>query len=362
MTAITARRLLAQRLIGKPFGSPIEGVRWLCAVQAQDYSGAKWALAQRSRPTTDAELDRLFDEGAILRTHVLRPTWHLVLPEDIHWLLELTAPRVFLGMAGRHRDLGIDKRLIERCEALFTSALVGGHHRTRTELGQVLAAAGIFAEGQRLTELIMSAELHGVVTSGPRHGKALTYALLEERAPTVPQTDRSAAIRNLARRFFQSHGPAQLQDFVWWSGLTTADARTGIADAGPALDRLVLDSKEYWFEVTSAPPALADTAAHLLPNFDEYTVAYRDRTDLYENGSFDPTLFPRGSILSNVVVIGGRVCGVWRRSTSAGWLRLEIRLPGHTGATDREAVEEAAHNLARFVGKPLDLRWNENWT
>jgi Winged helix DNA-binding domain len=357
MTANTVRRLLAQRLIGEPFASPIEVVRWLCAVQAQDFNGAKWALAQRSRPTTDVELDRLFDEGAILRTHVLRPTWHFVLPEDIHWLLELTAPRVLLGMAGRHRDLEIDANLIARCEALFASALVGGHHRTRAELGQVLEAAGVFAKGQRLTELIMSAELHRVVTSGPRRGKAFTYALLEERAPSVRQTDRGAAILELARRYFQSHGPAQLQDFVWWSGMTTADARTGIADAAPALDRLVLDSKEYWFEATPAPPPLADGAAHLLSNFDEYTVAYRDRTDLYEKGSFDPTLFPRGSILSNVVAIGGRVCGVWRRSTSNGLLRVEIRLQDHIGAIDRDAVEEAAHKLARFLGKPLALTW-----
>jgi hypothetical protein len=357
VAAIAARRLFAQRLVGEPCASPVEAVRWLCAVQAQDYGGAKWALAQRSQPTTDVELDRLFDEGAILRTHVLRPTWHFVLPEDLQWLLELTAPRVLLGMAGRHRQLEIDAKLIQRSEALFAAALVGGDHLTRSELGHVLAAAGVLAEGQRLTELIMSAELHRLITSGPRRGKTFTYALLEERAPSVRQPDHSAAILELTRRFFRSHGPAQLQDFVWWSGVTTADARTGIADSAAALDRLVLDGKEYWFDATPPPPPSADVAAHLLPNFDEYTVAYRDRTALYENGSFDPTLFPRGSILTNVVAIGGRVCGVWRRAASTGLLRLEIRLTSMRSATERDAVEEAAYKLGRFLGKPLDLTW-----
>ena len=150
MTDIAARRLHAQRLTGEPFTSAVDAVRWLGAVQSQDYAGAKWALGQRTRGATEAEFDRLCDEGAILRTHVMRPTWHLVLPEDIRWLLELTGPRVRLGLAARYRQLEIDEGVVARASAAFTGALAGGDYLTLPELGEVLRAAGISPDGQRL--------------------------------------------------------------------------------------------------------------------------------------------------------------------------------------------------------------------
>src|ERR1700736_2352993 len=179
---IASRRLHTQRCSGEPFASAVEAVRWLGAVQSQDYAGAKWALGQRTRGATENELDRLFDEGAILRTHVMRPTWHFVLPEDIRWLLELTAPRIRLGLAARYRQLEIDEGVVARAGAAFTAALAGGRQLTRAELGKVLRAAGISPEGQRLPHLLSAAELDGLITSGPRQGKQFTYALLEERA------------------------------------------------------------------------------------------------------------------------------------------------------------------------------------
>jgi Winged helix DNA-binding domain len=357
MAEIASRRLFAQRLTGEPFASPVEAVRWLGAVQSQDYGGAKWALAQRSRGTTDVELDRLFDRGTILRTHVLRPTWHFVLPEDIRWLMDLTGPRVRLGVAGRHRQLEIDARLIERSETALATALAGGRHLTRSELGQVLASAGISPEGQRLPHLIMAAELDGLIASGPRRGKEFTYALLEERAPGQRQLDRSDALLELTLRFFRSHGPAQVQDFVWWSGLTAAETRSGIAAAGAALDHQVVEGKDYWFDAGAGLPPPAEITAHLLPNFDEYTVAYRDRAALRANGPFDPTLFSFGSILSNVVTVGGLVRGAWRRTMAHGGLRLEIRLLDRMEVAERAAVEDAGQKLGGFLGKPVQVAW-----
>jgi hypothetical protein len=357
VSEITSRRLLAQRLTGEPCASPVEALRWLGAVQSQDYAGAKWALGQRSRGTKDVELDRLFDQGTILRTHVLRPTWHFVLPEDTRWLLKLTSPRVRLGVAGRHRQLEIDARVIERSETAFATALAGGRYLTRPELGEVLATAGVFPEGQRLPHLIMAAELDGLITSGPRRGKAFTYALLDERVPAMRQLDRSEALLELTRRFFRSRGPAQVQDFVWWSGLIAADARTGIAAAGPALDHVVLEGKEYWLDAEAGLPPLADSSAHLLSNFDEYTVAYRDRAALHADGPFDPTLFSFGSILSNVVTVGGLVRGAWRRTPASRGLRIEIRILDRMEVAERGAVEQAGQKLGRFLQKPVQLVW-----
>src|SRR4029077_8441410 len=260
---IAARRLQAQRLTGEPFKSPLDAIRSLTAVQSQDYTGAKWALGQRTHKTTDAAIDRLFDEGAILRTHMLRPTWHFVLPEDIAWLLALTGPRVRSGLVARYRGLELDDKVAARAEALFTEALVGGRHLTRGQLGEVLSARRISPAGQRLPHLIMHAELDALIASGPRRGKQFTYALLEERAPKSRALDRDEAVAELTLRYFQSHGPAQIQDFVWWSGLRMADARAGIAIAGKTLERRVIDGKDYWFGRGADPQTRAATVAHL---------------------------------------------------------------------------------------------------
>ncbi len=358
MNDIAARRLHAQRLTGAPFTSPLDSVRWLTAVQSQDYGAAKWALAQRSRPTTDVELDRLFDQGAILRTHVLRPTWHFVLPEDIGWLLALTGPRVRAGLVARYRRLELDEKVAARAETLFTAALAGGSHLTRGELGEVLSADRISPDGQRLPHLIMRAELDALIASGPRRGKQFTYALLEERVAKPRALDRDEAVAELTLRYFRSHGPAQIQDFVWWSGLRTADARAGIALAGGALDHQTIEGKDYWFDAAARPPGKAAMVAHLLPNFDEYTVAYRDRAELlHADRPFEAHVFSFGSILSNVVTVGGRVRGSWRRTVARGGVHLEVQPLDRLKRAETAAVEDAADRYGRFLDRRVELSW-----
>lgn len=333
-------------------------MRWFAAVQAQDYAGAKWALGQRARAATEAQIDRVFDEGRILRTHVLRPTWHFVPPEDVRWLLDLTGPRIRGGLAGRYRRLDVDEKVLPRAEAAFTRALEGGRHMTRPELGRVLRAARISPEGQRLPHLIMGAELDGLIVSGPRRGKEFTYALLEERVPKTQSMDRSAAVGELVRRYFRSHGPAQIQDFVWWSGLTAADARAGIALAGAALEHHVVDGNDYWFDAKAGAAGDASGSAHLLPNFDEYSVGYRDRAAMiHADRPLEPAFFSFGSVLSNVVLVEGRVRGAWRRTFTGKVIRVEVRALDKLGAREKAEVEAAAHRMARFLERSVELSW-----
>lgn len=356
MNDIAPRRLQAQRLTGEPFKSPLDAIRWLTAVQSQDYTGAKWALGQRSRNANDAALDRLFDKGAILRTHVLRPTWHFVLPEDIGWLVALTGPRIRAGLVARNRELEIDDKVAARAEALFASALAGGRHLTRGELGEVLSAGGISPEGQRLPHLIMQAELDALIASGPRRGKQFTYTLLSERAPKARALDRDKAVAELTLRYFRSHGPAQIQDFVWWSGLTMADARAGLAAAGQALERRTIDGKDYWFDPGVDPQAKAAVVAHLLPNFDEYTVAYRDRAEMvHADRPFEAKLFSFGSILSNVVTVGGKVRGSWRRSFARDGVHVEARMLDRLKPAESRALEAAGRRFGEFLDRPVEL-------
>jgi len=359
---IATRRLHSQGLAGEPLAGVADVVGWLGAVQSQDYPAATWAIGQRTRETTASMVNRLFDEGAILRTHLLRPTWHFVLPGDIRWLLALTGPRIRSGMAGRLRALELDARTITRAENAFTSALSGGHRLTRAELGEVLRGAGIAPDGQRLPHLLIAAELDALIVSGPRRGREFTYALLDERAPGTSVLDREQALGRLAQRYFRSRGPAQVQDLAWWAGLTLADAARG-ADgaaevAGPeGLATELVDGKRYWFDPGSRPRS-ARGVAHLLPNFDELTVGYRDRSALdHPEGRFDPTVFAFGSLLSNVLVIGGRVRGAWHWAVSARGVRLQVRLLDALSAAESAAVGRAAAHMSRFLERGVAVEW-----
>ncbi len=353
---LARRRLAAQRLVGTPLASPVDAVRWRGAVQAQDFTAAKWALGQRAAATTDSAVGRLYDEGALLRTHVLRPTWHFVLPEDAAWLVALTGPRVLAGMAGRHRQLELDGGTVDRAVDAIAAALAGGRHLVRGELAEALRAAGIDPDGQRLAHLLMCAELQGVIVSGPRHGRHHSYALLEERAPLSRRIDRSEALQELALRYFRSHGPAQLQDYVWWSGLAVRDARESIALAGAALGQESIEGAMYWFDPAAPVSRRAGPQAHLLPNFDEFTVAYRDRSAaLHPDRPFEPALFSFGSILSNIVTIDGRVRGSWRRIEARASMRLTVQLLHPLQPAEEAALEQAADAYARFLERPVDL-------
>jgi hypothetical protein len=352
---ILCRRLQNQRLSGLQFERAEQAVGWLGAVQAQDYGGAKWALAQRTGGATDAELDRLFAEGVILRTHVMRPTWHFVLPHDIRWLLQLTAPRVNAASAYYYRKLGLDEAVFRHSNHALARALEGGQQLTRTELAGVLERAGIPASGIRLAYLMMRAELDAVVCSGARQGKQFTYALLEERAPAAAVLDRDEALAELARRYFTSHGPALLQDYVWWSGLTVADARAGIEMAGPQLASEAIDGRTYWSAHFHSVAEDSAPIVHLLPNYDEYLVAYKDHSP-----AFDPSLFTDASavdgvLAGHILVVDGRVMGGWRRLIDKGLVTVEVEPLAPLGGAQEEALQAEVERYAGFIGMPASL-------
>ncbi len=226
---IAHQRLHNQMISQRTLTQPADVVQALGAVQAQDYEGAKWAVAQRTKDLTDAAFEQAFTAGAILRTHVLRPTWHFVTPTDIRWMLALTAQRVHAALNYHNRKLALDNALFAQSNAVLIKALQSGQQLTRTELGAFLQQADIATDDLlRLGHILIHAELEGIVCSGARRGKQFTYALLDERAPQAKTLARDEALAELAKRYFTSHGPATLKDYVWWSGLTVADAKAGI--------------------------------------------------------------------------------------------------------------------------------------
>jgi hypothetical protein len=242
---------------------PADVVAWLGAVQAQEFVPAKWALGLRLPDTaTEAAIDRAFDAGRILRTHVMRPTWHFVAPADIRWMLELTAPRVHQVLSHYCRRLGLDNAIRTRAAAVFERAL-DGQALTRGELGTHLGRAGIAAKGVPLAMLTIHAELEGVICSGPRRGKELTYAQLAARAPRAARLPRDEALSTLTKRYFRSHGPATIRDFVWWSGLRTSDAKRGL-EMNRA-QNVIVNGTTYW-KIGGVPrQVLAEPTVNFLP-------------------------------------------------------------------------------------------------
>jgi hypothetical protein len=347
-------RLHHQRLTSPQFKKPADVVRWLGAVQAQEYAPAKWAIGQRMRRATDEAIERAFAAGEILRTHVLRPTWHFVAPEDIRWMLELTGPRLKATIASYARHVSLDDAAFKRSRTVLTTALRGGAHLTRGELRQTFQRAGIPADGLRTVLMLMRAELDGLICSGPRVGKAFTYALLEERVPRSQALTRDEALVELARRYFTSRGPATLQDFVWWSGLTTADARSGIEMAGSDLSRHVIDGSVCWLPSSTRAARHSAGAAHLLPVYDEYLVAYKNRA-----AALDPRYGRLGMnlIFGSTVVVDGRVVGTWNRAQSGNQTVVDVRPFAAVPASARQAVADAVRRYGVFLGEELRLRW-----
>ena len=345
------QRLRNQRLVGRPFQRPEEVVAWLGAVQAQDYSAAKWGVGQRTAKATDADLDRLCDAGAILRTHVMRPTWHFVTPRDIRWLLALTAPRVRAILARDDRALDIEGAVRARCARLVERALRDGRSLTRSELAAVLSEGGVPCRGRRLAHLTAHLELDALVCSGPRRGKQFTYALLDERVAPVKRLSREEALATLVERFFTSHGPATARDCAWWSGLRVAEVKTGIDAVGRRLEQVDIGGRQSW-HAGWAEGRARSTVAHLLPNYDEYLIAYVERGALVDAlvASSDPKL-----IFSNVVTIDGRVVGTWRRVTGKKAIAFRTTLRRALDAREQAAVDAAVRRYERFMGVPVDL-------
>ena len=354
---IAHQRLLNQHLAAAPFEKPAEVVDWLVAVQAQDYAGAKWALGLRLKHAHDADLDRAFNAGSILRTHVMRPTWHFVTPNDIRWLLALTAPRVHAASASRYRALELDDATLKRCHKVLIKTLRGGRHLTREELGAALETAGITeAKGQRLAYLVMHAELEGVICSGPRRGKQFTYALLEERVALARRLTRAEALATLAQRYFASHGPATVQDFAKWSGLTSADAKRGLQAVQDQLRHETLNDAEYWFESLTAAAPQPSPTAYLLSVFDEYLIGYHDRGSIAAP-DITAKLFTLGNALTAVVIVDGQIVGSWRRTLAKEAATIEISPFRRLTKAEQHAVAAAAQRYGEFLEKPIAITW-----
>jgi hypothetical protein len=351
---ILRRRLAAQGLARPIFAEPAEVVAWFGAVQAQDYLGALWALGSRLRQATESSVEEALAKRALIRCWPMRGTLHFVAAADARWMTRLLAPRILARHAARwKREFDVDAAVISRSRDVIMRGLEGGRRLERPALYELLEARQIRTGNSRGLHILLIHAMEGTVCLTGRTGKQHTFALLDEWIPESKEFEREAALAELARRYFTSHGPATLQDFMWWSGLTAKDANAAIGGAGKKLERVAHDGRSYWSGGRRDTPR-SPRAPHvmLLPAYDEYTVAYKDRGLLLAPGN--TPLRAGFGLLGPVVLLDGRVVGSWKRRLTKQSVSIDVKLMRKLNGAERAALEAARGRYAAFLGVDAD--------
>ncbi|MDP9080071.1 MAG: winged helix DNA-binding domain-containing protein [Bacteroidota bacterium] len=343
---IAHHRLYTQHIAHQQFSTPAEIVKYMGAMQAQDYAGAKWSVGIRLQKCIDADVDKALADGSIIRTHVLRPTWHFVDPADLRWMLDLTAHRIVSLGASRTRQLQLDNSIFKKSNDALAKALEGNKQLDRFVLTTILNNAGVKTDTERLIHLLMQAELDRVICSGGRQGKQFTYALFDDSVPKSHPLDKEEALGELLRRYIVSRGPATLHDFAWWSGLTLGDAKVGLEIVKPEFTIVMVESHEYW--MAKDQPELPSKApiAYLLPAYDEFAVAYSDRT-----AAVNPkyTTQARHVIFDPSIVVNNQVVGTWKRIVKKNEIEIVLNPFGKLNKTQIKAIEMAQKRYQKFM-------------
>ncbi|MEO6356820.1 MAG: winged helix DNA-binding domain-containing protein [Ferruginibacter sp.] len=346
---IAGSRLINQQITSSASTTIKEMVAWMGAIQAQDYTMAKWAIGLRCNATTNSDVEAAINKGDIIRTHVLRPTWHFVAAADIYWMLKLTAPQIKKIMNTRFKQLEFTDALIVRSNGIIKKA-VAEKHCTRATLVAALNKANIQTDENRASHLLMYAELDGIIGSGEIQNHQPTYALLTERVKPVKRISREAALEKLAKRYFASHGPATLADFVWWSGLPVKDAMNALEMIRPTLFSETIDNQTYWFYEEHSAVSRSKPGIYLLPAFDELLIGYKTREiSIVERHHVHA--FTKNGIFNPVIVKNAKVIGVWKRRFNKDRVIIEPAYFDTPDTATVKALEKEAKKLGGFLEK-----------
>jgi hypothetical protein len=346
-------RLLNQQIAATNFKQPREIVSWMVAMQAQEYAMAKWSIGLRLQEIKDADVEAAFNDGTILRTHVMRPTWHFVTPADIRWLIKLTAPRVHASNAFMRRKMELDSKIFKRSNDTLVKELRDGNQLTRVTLKSALERAKIFGDGVRISYLMMQAELDGIICSGPRQGKQFTYALMDERVPPTKIIDREEALYKFTARYFTSRGPATVQDFVTWSGLTMKDAKDGVAALDRRFVKEIIEGKEYILLPATSSPDKKFQTTFLMPDYDEYGMSYKDRSAIFSSENIH-AISRKNPVFNRMIILNGRIAGTWQRKIKGDKMMVETVPFTSLSKKKNQQVSQAIKRFRRFAGNTYE--------
>lgn len=346
-------RLHHQLLSQTTASSVAEVVTHLCAMQAQDYAGAKWSIGLRLPGITDAGIEQAIQNRSIVRTTTIRGTLHFVSPADVRWMAAFVKPRILSKYTGRYKQLELDDAMVAKSHKVFEKALAAaGKELTRKELEVLLVKNGIPVTNDRMNHFLSRAALEQVICCGVRRGKEFTYALLDTWAPSSPVISMEEARAKLALRYFTGHGPATVQDFASWAGLTLGDARAGLLSVASDLEKLRYNDTEYWM-----PPVGGSfkntSGVFLLPGFDEYFIGYSDRTLIVDEDRLKK-LLPLNGIFSPTIVVNGRIEGTWKRTVKKNVLQLESMPFQPFSEARQQAMVKASKPFSKFMELPVE--------
>jgi hypothetical protein len=351
MEDLIRHRLYRQQLAKPGFTTAGQVVSWLGAVQAQDYPGALWSIGQRMKKAVEADIEQAITDRAIIRTWPMRGTLHFVSPKDIRWMLKYLTPRVIARCAGLYRQAGLEKKDFVKSAKLFEKALQGGKQLTRDEMYDVLERAKIPTANTRGLHILGHVAQQGLICFGARKGKQQTFTLLDEWVPPATMPGKTEAMAELALRYFTSHGPATIQDLMWWAGITKTDAVAGLEACKHQLICEVVQSESYWLSPSRSLPEIKPSATYLLPTYDEYGIAYKDRSAI-----IDPAHYRKiGNFLTSAIVINGRIEGVWRRTITKNSVVVETKPFTTFSKKQNSSIAAAAKYYGKFVGMDVSF-------
>jgi hypothetical protein len=351
---ISISRLFSQQITDTQFKTPKEIVSWMGAMQAQDYIMAKWAVGVRLKNQSEKSIEEAIDRGEILRTHVLRPTWHFVSPDDIYWMTKLTAAKIKSSLKSRHKQLEITDSILKKTIGIIEKEMAGGVSLTRNDLAQKFRDKGIKTDENRLSHILFCAEFEGIICSGPIKENRPTYALLSHRVPKKKDLGREESLAELAKRYFTSHAPATVQDFSWWSNLSLTEIRGAVDSIKSDFTTEDTVKGKYLLPASFSWNKNPNSSVHLLPAYDEFLISYRDRSSSLNDMHNKKTISSNG-IFFPVVVINGQVSGLWQRTIQKNKLIVTVNTFKEQGKTIKNQIEKKAAEYGRFLDKETDV-------
>lgn len=393
MQNIGLMRLAAQHVAGNKIASVAGLVSWMGAMQAQDLNSVKWAIGVRLPGSAEDMVDDAINKGEIVRTHLMRPTWHFVSANDYPVILELTASNVKATLKSRRKQLELDEEYFKKSNPAIQRVLANQNHLTREELMSELSITLPQLDGSRMNHVLLEAELDGLICSGVVKKKQHSFALRSERfnddgnSNKTSTLSRDEALYMLALKYFSSHGPATISDFNWWSGLSMTHCRKALEMVKGKLLSDNEGTQEYWFAEVSiagidnvstladimpgAPSGLhhenmnknatntsitgSSNSVQLLPAFDEFIISYKDRSAVLKYEDHSRTVSDNG-IFRPVIVLDGQVIGLWNKIIKKDKLSLNTTWFITPDKTIKHQVQIAAVAYARFLGLSIDLK------
>lgn len=348
---IAVERLYSQKMRSESYRTPETVVSWMGVVQAQDYPGAKWSIGLRLSNKTDKYIEKALKSKQIVRTWANRGTLHFVHAEDIKWLLNLLSQRFIKVNARRYRELGLDDKILLRSETILKDALEGTKGIKRSDLRSILEESGVSTEGQRFTFILQRASLDGYIHQGIAIKNDPVYYSMDDLPSS--QLNHDEALKEISKRYFNSHGPATLKDFVWWSGLRVKDATKGLTSIKSQLYKFEIANKTYWSgreSIKSGDTEEGSPIVHILPIYDDYLLGYKDRGASIDDAT-KKLLKPQYGRFSQVIIVNGIVTGTWKREILGDKVSFKLNHYRKLTNSENEALISEIFKYAKFIDK-----------